>query len=300
MTNVSAINPKLSVETTFDHLLRGDLVSVNKWVPVALAGKDVEGVHQMRVGLRRMRSTLTLFRLAFPRRITGSIAQEMRWLALQLDRARELDVYIEQNLSAKAGKRKKGYRLMRKIATAQRQKAYDHVRTVIKGKRFKTFNKHLSHWLDSKGWRKDMSGKERRVLKGKVKPFTAKVLECHRNRVLQNGEDIRKLDSEALHRLRIECKKLRYATEFFAPLYGKKMDIFAGRLRRLQDVLGLLHDCTVMKGLQRDLLKSKKAQKLKAVARKLEDKSMQASQDLSKVLVRSWVDFSKTKQPWSL
>ena len=55
----------------------------------------------MRVCIRRMRSALTVFREAIPRKVTASFAKEMRWAVQALDRARDLDVYITENLSSK-------------------------------------------------------------------------------------------------------------------------------------------------------------------------------------------------------
>jgi len=81
--------------------------------------------------------------------------------------------------------------------------------------------------------------------------FANLVLDDHHCKVLGTGKDIRRMDDEGLHRLRIECKKLRYATEFFMPLYGTKMATFSKKLKQLQDVLGILHDCYVMGGLQK-------------------------------------------------
>lgn len=54
------------------------------------------------------------------------------------------------------------------------------------------------------------------------------------------------LDDPARHRLRKRVKRLRYAVEFVAALYPKKATAaYAGPLRRLQDRLGLLNDLTV-------------------------------------------------------
>ncbi|MEN8108169.1 MAG: CHAD domain-containing protein [Pseudomonadota bacterium] len=67
------------------------LASVKEWEPVALAGEDIEGVHQMCVGLRRMRSVLTVFRLAISRKLTRPLAREMRWAARALDQSQSTE-----------------------------------------------------------------------------------------------------------------------------------------------------------------------------------------------------------------
>ena len=64
-------------------------------------------------------------------------------------------------------------------------------------------------------------------------------------RVLRDGRAIGP-DSpdEALHKLRIECKRLRYLLEFATPVFGS-LDRFVKQLKKLQDVLGDFQDACV-------------------------------------------------------
>ncbi len=293
-----SIHTEQSVEEVFRQILRADLDRINEWAPVALEGKDIEGVHQMRVGLRRMRSALALFRAAIPRRVTRKLAAEMRWSALQLDRARDLDVYIADNLSMDAAGKDREKKRLRKVAVQRRKAVYKQVGAFVRGKRFRALSKRLTRWLKTRGWRRGLSKKERKALYCNINPFAAWVLEEHRSRVLRAGVKIRKMDDETLHDLRIDCKKLRYASEFFAPLYADDMDPFTRSLKQLQDVLGLLHDCMVMEGLQNDLLQGKQAKKLEKIAGRLMKQRRKSALDLKQVLFQSWDSFAATKPPW--
>lgn len=294
----STIQSKQSVEEVFEEILRTDLAHINKWTPAALLGMDIEGVHQIRVGLRRMRSTLNLFTPATPRKNTKILAREMRWAAEQLDRARDLDVYIADNLSSRKAKKDKQKKLLRKVALKHRHMAYEKVRCFLKGQRFSSFNNMLIRWLNKKEWRQGLSKAEKNDLSLEITYFANQVLDDHRCRVVSAGRNIRRLDDKALHRLRIECKKLRYATEFFSPLYGTKMAAFSKQLEQLQDVLGLLHDRFVMEGLQSSLLKGKKSKKLAAIASKLMDRRNKSASDHREVLIESWENFRVTGLPW--
>lgn len=294
----SSIQTKQSVEGVFEYIIRTDLDYINKWAPAAFSGKDTEGVHQMRVGLRRMRSALNLFTPAIPRKNTKELAREMRWAARQLDRARDLDVYIADNLSSKKAKKDKQKKLLRKVALKHRQKEYKKVRSFLRGQRFRVFNDKLIRWLNKKGWRQDLSKAEKNDLSREITYFANLVLDDHRCKVLGTGRDIRRMDDEDLHRLRIECKKLRYATEFFAPLYGTKMATFSKKLKQLQDVLGVLHDCYVMGGLQRSLLKGKRSRKLVSVADNLMNQRDKSALDLRVVLIGTWENFRTARLPW--
>jgi CHAD domain-containing protein len=291
----TSVSAKQTVEDAFRDVLRTNLSSVKKWEPVAVKGKDIEGVHEMRVGMRRMRSALTVFRSAIPRKATAPLAQEMRWAAKTLDHARDLDVYIADNLSSKGAK---GHKAMRKIAMRRRDRVYGQVRSFIGGRRYARLQTELTRWLGRRSWRKQLSGKQKKCLDCKVTPFAAQVLEQHRTQVLQDAKNISKLDAEALHQLRIDCKKLRYATEFFSPLFGRSMVTFTEHLKGLQDLLGWLHDGVVMTGLQKDLLKGKNGGKVARFAGKLKNKRAKQGKEVRKALKQRWGSFAHAKQPW--
>ena len=287
------VHREQTVESAFNHILRTNLASIERSEPVALVGKDIEGVHDIRVGLRRIRSALTVFRPVIPCRVTKPLAKDLRWAAKELDRARDLDVYIARNLSGKKSQAK-----MRALATKQRDKAYQRVRHLLKGKRYRGVKVRLGDWLDANTWHTELSKQERKVAKRKVAPFASHVLEAHRLEILKKGRDIRQLDSEALHRLRLKCKKLRYATEFFEPVYGAQMKPFTKQLKEIQELLGTLHDIAVMTRLQQDLIKDCGNSKLKRAARKLEAQGQREAEIVSDKLIRCWKMFSQTKRPW--
>jgi CHAD domain-containing protein len=188
---------------------------------------------------------------------------------------------------------------MRKIAMKQRKSVYGKVRRFIAGKRYARFDAELSRWLGRRAWRKQLSRKQKKCLACKVTPFAARVLEEHRARILQNAKNIKKLDSDALHQLRIDCKKLRYATEFFSPLYGKSIVKSTEHLKALQDVLGTLHDVVIMTGLQKGLLKGENNGKAARFARNLEARRAKQAKKLRKVLKQRWDDFARAKPPWN-
>ena len=298
MAKVIPIGQKQTVEEAFTKIIQSDMARVSAWEPIAFDGKDIEGVHQMRVALRRMRSAFTVFRPAIPKKISTDISQEMRWAAHQLDHARDIDVYIDENLTNHGKKQPHGGKRMLKLARKDKKNTYDQVRKFIHGRRYNRLKKQVTNWVDNREWRDELSKKERRSLGRKVKPFAAQVLENHRTQVLTTGKNIQALDDDALHQLRIDCKKLRYATEFFSPVFGKSMTAFTKQLKELQDILGILHDTAVMSGLQQDLLKNKKQVKAKGFANKLKKQRLREARKLMKRLKKSWDAFATAKQPW--
>ena len=77
--------------------------------------------------------------------------------------------------------------------------------------------------------------------------FAAAELRKRRRKIARRGHELRELDPDARHQLRIEAKKLRYAADAFAGLFGrpKRARAFIEALKALQDALGDLNDIVV-------------------------------------------------------
>jgi CHAD domain-containing protein len=83
-----------------------------------------------------------------------------------------------------------------------------------------------------------------------VSGFAQTVLDATLKRVRKRGRHFANLASPELHRLRIAAKKLRYATEFFAPLRdGRNARDYQDTLARLQDELGSYNDAVKVTSL---------------------------------------------------
>jgi hypothetical protein len=78
-------------------------------------------------------------------------------------------------------------------------------------------------------------------------PLVAReVIEKRRRKLKKLADAIGKSSPpDEYHAARIEAKKLRYAVEFFAPLYGKRAERFVAAVKDLQEVLGDYQDATV-------------------------------------------------------
>lgn len=48
-----------------------------------------------------------------------------------------------------------------------------------------------------------------------------------------------------LHSLRVDCKRLRYAIEFFAPVLGSSVESFLEQITSMQDTLGRINDIAI-------------------------------------------------------
>ncbi|MEG3641222.1 CHAD domain-containing protein [Magnetococcus sp. PR-3] len=259
ITKRSPVEATHTVEQAFGTIIRHNFDYILAWEPLAHDGHDIEGVHQVRVGFRRMRSALTVFRRAIPREVTRELGNEMRWVAGSMGPARDVDVFLDEGLQQMHGliPMPQGEERLTLHAKAYQEQAYDQVRETLDSERYRRFKSQLDAWLKEKTWRKMM--KEPAKLERLDKPilkFAGKVLEKHMARVMGDGEEIDRLPSEELHQLRIDGKKLRYATEFFRPLFPeKRCEAFIGELKKVQDLLGIMNDVAVLPGLLEDVLK---------------------------------------------
>jgi CHAD domain-containing protein len=81
--------------------------------------------------------------------------------------------------------------------------------------------------------------------------LAVRVLARLHRKVLKEGAHFARLQPQARHDLRVTLKKLRYAAEFFLPVFAKNPSAkrWVARLAKLQDALGHAQDSTVTRSL---------------------------------------------------
>ncbi|WP_154764154.1 CYTH and CHAD domain-containing protein [Paracoccus lichenicola] len=198
-----------------------------------LATRTPEPLHQARVALRRLRSAFTIFRPMLGASGTA-LREELRWLAGTLGDARDLDVLLPR---ASAGP------LQDRIRAA-REAAYDGVAEALGSEQARALMLDLAEWTGGGDW---LSDPETQALRDSgAQDFAATALSRFRRKVKKGGRDLSRLEDEARHELRKDAKKLRYAAEFFAPLFAgdwrKGRRRFGAALADFQDHLGALND----------------------------------------------------------
>ena len=195
-----------------------------------------EAVHQLRVGTRRLRSAVATFGEALTDPEIARLKEELRWLTQACDRIRNLDVYAESLASAGSPDGTGLAGLHKALATA-RSRARHEVAAVAESARFRALMLDVTGWVETGEWRMTAA------VQAPVGPFACEALDRRRKTVLKRGRRMADADDERLHELRIAAKKLRYAADAFASLYGKrKTRAFTDLLKALQTELGELND----------------------------------------------------------
>ena len=218
---------------------------------MVLHGEDIEGVHQMRVALRRLRSALNLFRQIASKQSYASIIEDIRWISEMLGHARDLDVFITQTLPPVLEQLNDHPSLIELNQKAEhaRKRAYAEVRKALSSQRYHRLLLTLGDWLENERWH------DSNAVECSVFDVAKRMLAKRQKQLKQHGKLLMHAHPEERHTTRIAAKKLRYATEFFASLYSKKrLRDFLPALTKLQENLGVLNDITVTESLIRCLI----------------------------------------------
>ena len=237
-----------SISAALAALLARETAVLVRLAPLAASGTGTEPVHQMRVALRRLRSALTLFRRAIDDAALQALRPELKQLAQLLGPARDWDVFAAGTGAAVATALPEDRAIVRLLAAATRRRAesYAALAAHLHGPAFRGLCLRLAWLAAQRPWERPDDPAQARPLA----EFAARELARRRARVRARGADLTTLPADALHALRIEVKRLRYACEFFAPLFpARAVRRLIRRTSAVQERLGHINDGTVAAGL---------------------------------------------------
>ena len=223
---------------------------------IEAGGGGPEAVHQMRVAVRRARSTLTVFRTAVSPHALDGVAQGLRDLGVRLGPVRDWDVFAGETMPIILRAMPDDVRLGRLMAAVSRRRAQCRAAlgTYLGDPTFRLLGIELAWFAAAELCRApdDAAGKE--PIPPPLTEFAAPVLRHRWKKLVEAGKRIGALDIPSLHAVRLRAKRARYAAELFLPLYpGKAPRRFIQRLSVLQQRLGVLNDGAVAAHLLTDL-----------------------------------------------
>ncbi len=267
VTAETACDPELSAGTSAGHAFtlvgRACLRHLVANVP-AMIGRDVTALHQMRVALRRLRAAMSLFSVIVADERTEAIKSELKWLAQELGPARDLDTLILEVIQPmrKQHRNEPGLVSISKMFTRRRLKCYRRAQAAVQSARFRTLVLDTTEWIEAGPWSTSEDALRRARRELPIEIFAADQLSHRCKRIRRRGRRMDNLDPEQLHRLRIQVKKARYATDFFSGIYrGKKSAKQSKKIRsslmQLQNSLGRVNDIVTHKALFSDIIASR-------------------------------------------
>jgi CHAD domain-containing protein len=246
---------KMTVEEAFRVTVLECLAQVAANAPAILQSREAEALHQMRVGLRRLHVALNAFGEEFRTPAVKELRKRTKAFTDTIAPARDLDVFLGELFDepANAGGRSESFAYLHARAEEARVLAWDQAVASISSPEFTVFLDDAAVAAETHSWFTKGLGstayKAHFAADAPVRPTAARMLDEHLIRVSKRGRHMRSLDERDRHRLRIALKKLRYAAEFFAPLY-KKMPVkrYLRRLKMLLEDLGALNDVVTVRG----------------------------------------------------
>lgn len=206
-----------------------------------------EAVHQLRVALRRLRSALRIFRKRIALPEFEDIRARARDIASALGPARECDVFRHNALAGplrgQPGRLAAAAPLLEAVEGARRD-SYDAARRVIDDPATSLFVLDVQSVLLQRAWRTALAPEDLGLLTVPARDVAARVLDGLRKRALKRGKHLPDMPDEQRHELRIALKNLRYAAEFFGPLFAadKAQRSFLRLVSDLQEDLGAHND----------------------------------------------------------
>lgn len=213
--------------------------------------RNHEGVHQARVGMRRLRVAVTSFGDAFETDTPKDLSSRAKTLARSFSVTRELDVFATDMLPPieEAMPRLVGMRELKVALEDVRAHAWTDSVALVRSPPFEEFLVALRDYAESRAWR-DHADAERRA--GFIEPAVKRAcdtLDSRLDKANKRARHLDELDEHERHKLRISLKKLRYTSEFFAPLFkAKRVEKFVDNLSDLQDAFGDMNDAATADG----------------------------------------------------
>jgi CHAD domain-containing protein len=236
--------------------------------------KDIECIHRMRVSSRRLRAAMPLFESCFPGKKFDGWLDEVRQITRVLGEARDTDVQIAflKKFRKKVTARQKLKPGVAEVPVSPMLHGIDYLLSDLKKQRI-TLQKDVVAAVERLEKRQELttmleiaqsmiflpsSGRKKPGLSG-IPPIAAEHIGRQLSALLSFTPWVSHPDAIAEHHaMRIATKKLRYTMEVYAQVYRLGLRKPAGRISRLQEMLGNLHDCDVwIDKVTRTLLKER-------------------------------------------
>ncbi len=246
--------PTVDPDPSAGELIRAALVasaaSLVDHIAAVVLDEDLEGVHQARVGIRRLRSDLKTAQPLLHFRSIRPLRRELDWLMDQLGEVRDLDVLLAQLRSDARSLEpvdRAGADAVLAQAAQDRSEAYEQLLAALRTPRCAALLEETARVAAAPPFKARAAAEPAVEALPRLVRLPLKEL---RREVRKQGASP---DDQGLHRIRISVKRVRYASELAAPAAGAKARRAARGLANVQRVLGEHNDACVATMRLRDL-----------------------------------------------
>jgi triphosphatase len=242
-----ALDPAISVEAALERIGRRCLTHLLSNEQAALTGEP-EGIHQMRVAVRRLRSALLALKRALPIKHYRWASKESRWLAHTLGPVRNWDIFVACLVRpvADALQARPGFGGLIGATERRRHAALEQTKQAVVSKRYTESMLRLLRWFAAHGWRDQQISEQAVFLLAPIVDVAPDLIERHHRKACKRSKRFDELTAAQRHRFRIALKNLHYTIEFLGSLFDKgQVRTFVKCLKSLRDDLGHANDVRV-------------------------------------------------------
>lgn len=253
------LDADMTAATAFRLIAHGALRQIRLNEDLVLARPDAEALHQLRVGVRRLRSAFSIYGGYIEDPAFAALKDELKRLSEPFGRARDLDVFLDEVFPEEIALRpdEPGLLNLEKKLEARRPALRRAILKTLRSAEWRNLLIEIVGWLNVGAWLEALDEKGA-ALAEPARTFAAAELEKRLRQVRKRGRSLDKISAEKRHEVRIAAKKLRYGSEFFGSLYGSKKEAkrhenIVKALKKLQGRLGSLNDIATGQALVGDL-----------------------------------------------
>jgi triphosphatase len=247
--------PDLTVDESLQRTGQNCLSTVLLCEAAATAGIP-DGIHQMRLAIRRLRSVVAIMRQMLPLEQYQWVTQSLKWMAGVLGPARNWDVFSSGLLAPVRSVLLSGQELDEfcRVCEHERRSAHEGANAVIQSPQYTAALLKLSQWFASRSWRNQPVSEQSALLMAPIGTVVPTLIGRRYRRVKKSADGFAQLSLQQHHEFRIAVKKLRYTIEVFKDLFdSREVAQFIRLLKPLQDDLGYVNDVRVANELLTDL-----------------------------------------------
>lgn len=207
---------------------------------------DPEGVHQVRVRIRKYRAVLAFFMPIFEAEKYRKQQESLRNLGQQFGEVRQLDVLLEgivvmENNSVIAISE---FGEIRKHLMQKRETAFKKLLDELQTDQFALDLLDILVWKLNNPWMEDSP-----ALEMSIKTYTEAGIAKWLKKIKKSMKNLDVRQQQEVHQVRIKSKKLRYAIDQLSAILNKKTRKSMDDFEKIQDDLGYFHDVFANKQL---------------------------------------------------
>jgi triphosphatase len=252
---IKAKSPRLELDDSSDTAFGRIMAECNDQIAhnsrFVFHSSHSEGPHQLRIGLRRLRSGIRAFGPQIDSAELRNLASDARDLGALLAELRDADV-MDEDIVAHV------------VAPETIEAGLDHLRDLLKKRRTATRIRIIDELSQGRltqllidlveqttiqPWRRN-TGQSKQSMHQPVNGQAAVALSKSWKSVSRWGKRLDQLSPPERHEMRKALKGLRYQVEFFLCLYpSRNSKLFLKKLKRLQNVFGYLNDVAMAEEL---------------------------------------------------